>query len=68
MLLHYAGDLGDYEGIYDLASIHKLRVVEDAAHAFGEKKWRFIGFWNIVCFSFDGIKNILRRRWMCNNK
>ncbi len=60
MPVHYAGDLGDYEGIYDLASIHKLRVVEDAAHSFGGKKnGEYIGsFGDIVCFSFDGIKNI----------
>ena len=37
-----------------------LRVVEDAAHAFGSKyKNKKIGsFGDIACFSFDGIKNI----------
>ena len=39
---------------------HGLRVIEDAVHAFGCRyKGRKIGsFGDIVCFSFDGIKNI----------
>ena len=44
----------------DFAKKHNLRVIEDAAHAFGsEYKGQRIGFLgDIVCFSFDGIKNI----------
>lgn len=60
MPVHYAGDLGAYQSIYDLARDFNLRVIEDAAHAFGGKKnGQYIGsFGDIVCFSFDGIKNI----------
>ena len=60
MPVHYASYAGDLEGIYDLAREHGLRVIEDAAHAFGcTFKGRKIGsFGDLVCFSFDGIKNI----------
>ena len=60
MTVHYSGGVGDLEGIYALAEKHGLRVIEDAAHAFGTKhKNKLIGsFGDIVCFSFDGIKNI----------
>jgi dTDP-4-amino-4,6-dideoxygalactose transaminase len=60
MPVHYASGPGDLDAVYDLARQHGLRVIEDAAHAFG-------GFWkgrrvgatgDLVCFSFDGIKNI----------
>ncbi len=60
MPVHYAGALGDYEKIYAFAKENKLRIIEDAAHAFGTKnKNRYVGsFGDVVCFSFDGIKNI----------
>ena len=60
MPVHYASGAGDLDAVYALAQQHNLRVIEDAAHAFG-------GYWkgarvgatgDIVCFSFDGIKNI----------
>ena len=35
-----------------------LRVIEDAAHAFGTKGIVLLEVLDIVCFSFDGIKNI----------
>ena len=46
--------------IYEFAKKHNLRVIEDAAHAFGTiHNDKLIGsFGDIVCFSFDGIKNI----------
>ena len=56
----YASNAVGIDGVYEVAGRHSLRVVEDAAHAFG-------GTWNnamigqtgdLVCFSFDGIKNI----------
>ncbi len=58
--VHYAGATGNLMGLYDLARSHKLRVVEDAAHAFGTSyDGKKIGsFGDIICFSFDGIKNI----------
>lgn len=60
MPIHYAGGVGDIDGIYNFASRHGLRVIEDAAHAFGtlHKGVRVGGFGDIACFSFDGIKNI----------
>lgn len=58
--IHYAGGVGDLENIYNIANENNLRVIEDAAHAFGSSyKNKLIGsFGDIVCFSFDGIKNI----------
>lgn len=58
--VHYASNPGNLEHIYDFAKMHNLRVIEDAAHAFGTlHKGRLIGsFGDVVCFSFDGIKNI----------
>lgn len=60
MPVHYAGGVGDLDGIYAFASRYGLRVIEDAAHAFGTKHMgkRIGSFGDISCFSFDGIKNI----------
>lgn len=64
MPVHYAGNPGDLEGIYHFAQKHGLRVIEDAAHAFGTEfkaqgsKFNVGEIGDIVCFSFDGIKNI----------
>ena len=60
MAVHYASNLVNLEQLYQLAKKYNLRVIEDAAHAFGcEYKNQKIGsIGDIVCFSFDGIKNI----------
>jgi len=60
MPVHYAGNPGDHDALYDFAQKHDLRVIEDAAHAFGSGyQGRLIGsLGDIICFSFDGIKNI----------
>jgi dTDP-4-amino-4,6-dideoxygalactose transaminase len=60
MPVHYASNPACLEEIYALADKHGLRVIEDAAHAFGcRRKGRRVGsFGDTVCFSFDGIKNI----------
>uniref|UniRef100_UPI0040473E4C DegT/DnrJ/EryC1/StrS family aminotransferase n=1 Tax=Polynucleobacter sp. TaxID=2029855 RepID=UPI0040473E4C len=60
MPVHYAGGVGELDKLYSLAQKYKLRVIEDAAHAFGTiYQGRKIGSnGDIVCFSFDGIKNI----------
>ena len=60
MPVHYSGDAGELDEIYRFATKNKLRVIEDAAHAFGSTyKGQNIGsFGDIACFSFDGIKNI----------
>ena len=60
MPVHYTGGVGDLDAVYNFGKKYNLRVVEDAAHAFGTT---FLGkkigsFGDIVCFSFDGIKNI----------
>ncbi len=56
----YAGNPSNYSEIYNFASENNLRVIEDAAHAFGStydgEKIGAQG--DIICFSFDGIKNI----------
>jgi len=59
-LVHYTGNPGDLDSYYEYARKMNLRVVEDAAHAVGTiYKNKLIGsFGDIVCFSFDGIKNL----------
>jgi len=58
--VHYASSSLGMEEVYTFAKKYNLRVVEDAAQAFGSlrnnKKVGFKG--DIICFSFDGIKNI----------
>lgn len=60
MPVHYAGGIGALDEIYTFAEKHALRVIEDAAHAFGTtyQGKRVGSFGDIACFSFDGIKNI----------
>lgn len=60
MPVHYASNPWQVEVVYDFARRHGLRVIEDAAHAFGcRRDGRKIGSaGDMVCFSFDGIKNI----------
>lgn len=60
MPVHYAGYPGDLDSVYHFAKQHDLRVVEDAAHAFGcvYNSKKIGSFGDNVCFSFDGIKNI----------
>ncbi|MFT4301244.1 MAG: DegT/DnrJ/EryC1/StrS family aminotransferase [Desulfovibrio sp.] len=60
MYVDYASNPWHLDEVYDFARRKGLRVIEDAAHAFGCKhNGRKIGsFGDMVCFSFDGIKNI----------
>ena len=60
MPVHYASNPFMLDETYAFARKHGLRVIEDAAHAFGccSKGRRIGSFGDIVCFSFDGIKNI----------
>jgi len=60
MPVHYGGSVGALSEIYNFAEKYKLRIIEDAAHAFGSKyKGKRVGsFGDVVCFSFDGIKNL----------
>lgn len=60
MPVHYASDSQDMKSVYAFADANGLRVVEDAAHAFGGvRNGSNVGtVGDIICFSFDGIKNI----------
>ena len=60
MPVHYASGATGLDDVYAFARAHRLRVIEDAAHAFGgNRNGRRIGSdGDVVCFSFDGIKNI----------
>jgi len=59
MVVHYGGLPVDMDGIYDTANMHKMDVIEDAAHALGAKyKNMMIGtkYSRYVCFSFHSVK------------
>ena len=60
MPVHYGGLACEMEEIVAIAREHGVRIVEDAAHAFGStycgRKIGTIG--DVTCFSFDPIKNI----------
>ena len=58
--VHFAGGTGALDDVYALAAQHGLRVIEDAAQAFGcSHRGALVGTaGDIVCYSFDGIKNI----------
>ena len=60
MPVHYASSSLGMDKVYALANEYGLRVIEDAAQAFGCKRsGEVIGSnGDIICFSFDGIKNI----------
>jgi len=60
MPVHYASDSQDIGAVYTFAARHGLRVIEDAAHGFGcVRDGKRVGAdGDILCFSFDGIKNI----------
>ena len=60
MPVHFAGLPVDMQRIYAIADQHKLRVIEDAAHAIGTRwQGKLIGsFGDIVSFSFHPNKNM----------
>lgn len=60
MPVFYSGDASNIFQVYDFGSKNKIRVIEDAAHAFGTviNSKKVGSFGDISCFSFDGIKNI----------
>lgn len=60
MPVHYASSSKGMKEVYKLANEVNIRVVEDAAQAFGSKREsKLVGInGDIICFSFDGIKNI----------
>lgn len=60
MPVHYAGRPCDMDALMEIHEKTGIRIIEDAAHAFGsEYKGQKIGsFGDITCFSFDSIKVI----------
>ena len=58
MPVHVYGNICDIEGIDQIAKKYNLRVIYDAAHAFGETfKGEGVGnFGNVSCFSFHATK------------
>ena len=58
--VHYGGTACDMGALLQIAADRGLRIVEDAAHAFGSTcQGRKIGtLGHLTCFSFDPIKNI----------
>lgn len=60
MPVHYASSAKGIDEVYAFAKKYHLRVIEDAAQAFGCRyKAKSVGSQgDIICFSFDGIKNI----------
>lgn len=58
MPVHYAGNTCDMTAIEDLRQKYGIRIVEDAAHAFGSfyNGLKIGSFGDITCFSFDSIK------------
>lgn len=61
MTCHYAGHVGDVQGLYDVAEEYGLRVIEDAAHALGSllPDGRYVGAGgDLVAFSFGPVKTI----------
>jgi dTDP-4-amino-4,6-dideoxygalactose transaminase len=60
MPVHYASSARGLEDVYALARAKGLRVIEDAAHAFGgtRRGLKVGAAGDVLCFSFDGIKNI----------
>ena len=60
IVVHYGGLSCDMDPILKITKKKKIKVIEDAAHAFGSKyKGRKIGsFGDLACFSFDPIKNL----------
>lgn len=60
MPVHYCGKPCDMDSLLELGKKHKLKIIEDAAHAFASLyKGKKIGsFGDATCFSFDPIKII----------
>lgn len=60
MPVYYGGGIANLDKIYDIARSHGLRVIEDAAHAFGSvSRGMPVGAEaDVACFSFDPIKNL----------
>ena len=60
MPVHFCGNACDMEALLNIGEDYGIRIIEDAAHAFGASyRGRKLGsFGDVTCFSFDPIKNI----------
>ncbi len=60
MPVHYGGNPCDMDSLLEIGREYNLKIVEDAAHAFGSfyKGKKIASFGDLTCFSFDSIKNI----------
>lgn len=60
MPVHYCGNPCDMDALLEIGRRRGVRILEDAAHAFGSSyRGRKVGsFGDLTCFSFDPIKNI----------
>lgn len=60
VILHKEGDPARINEIFAIAKKYKLKVIEDAAHAFGAKykKVKIGNHGDFVCFSFQAIKHV----------
>jgi len=58
--VHYGGMACDMDALLRIGKKKKIRIVEDAAHAFGSlyKDKKIGSFGDAACFSFDPIKNL----------
>lgn len=56
--VHYSGNVCDMNALLSLKEKYGIRIVEDAAHAFGSLyRGKKVGsFGDVTCFSFDSIK------------
>jgi perosamine synthetase len=60
MPVHYCGKACNMDLLMEMGQKHKVKIIEDAAHAFGSsyKDQKIGSFGDATCFSFDPIKNI----------
>lgn len=61
MYVHYASAFNRRSEVLEFVKKNNLRLIEDAAHSFGcyyANRKRIGQDYDVVCFSFDGIKNI----------
>jgi dTDP-4-amino-4,6-dideoxygalactose transaminase len=60
MPVHYCGNPCNMDALLKIGKEHDIRIIEDAAHAFGSSyNGKKIGsFGDAACFSFDPIKNL----------
>lgn len=66
MFVHYGGNIGDLDLLYEIAQEYKLTIIEDCAHAAGAQyRPGFLSHYErvgarakLACFSFHAVKNL----------